>query len=85
MNKTYEAVFSPQKTKPTILDYDPGKFENIWNINKPWVLSNMSHISYLNHSEIEECVKKYGAIDFCFYDKICAFNLNVISSTSVKL
>lgn len=69
MNKTYEAVFSPQKTKPAILDTNPEYFEDLWKQNKPWVLSNMSHTSYLSHAEVEECVKKYGANDFYFYDK----------------
>lgn len=68
MSKSLEAVFSPHKFFPSLIDSDIDPNE-LWQ-NKPhWFLSNMAHIAYFNKNKIKTFLKKLGATKTFYYDK----------------
>jgi len=70
MSKSFNAVFSPQKFLPSLMDDSrTHDFEQGWLNNKPWILSNMSHIAYFKQSDIEAFMKALKAKKTCIYDK----------------
>ena len=67
MSKQFEKVISPQKFTPAIIEQDIN-FEQVWQNNKPWVLSNLSHIAYFKSSQIKTFMDKLGAEKTICYD-----------------
>ena len=68
MNKSFKAVFSPQKFDPFLTVSNKNDFEHQWQTNRPWVLSNMSHTAYLDEARILQLMSTFGAKDTFFYD-----------------
>jgi hypothetical protein len=70
MGKSYEAVFSPQNFRPSLMDDSHIlKFEQNWLTKKPWILSNMSHIAYFKQSDIENFMNALKVKKTCIYDQ----------------
>jgi len=67
MSKQFQKVISPHKFIPAIIENEID-FEEKWVSNKPWVLSNLSHIAYFQDDKITEFMKQLGTIKTIFYD-----------------
>ncbi len=67
MNKQFEKVISPQKFTPKIIEEEID-FEGVWQNNKSWVFSNLSHIAYFQHAQIQTYMDKLGATKTICYD-----------------
>jgi len=67
MSKSFEAVVYPQNFTPSIISKEID-FEQSWKTNKPWVLSNLSHIAYFKKNKIIEFMEELGATQTFFYD-----------------
>lgn len=68
MRKSLEELISPHKFTPSIMS-DERSFEELWNTNRAWVLSNLSHIAYFRKNDIEAYMDNLGAIETRFYIK----------------
>ena len=67
MEKSFLKVISPHKFIPAIIN-DERNFEHLWNSNKAWVFSNLSHIAYFRKEKVMEFMEKLGAPKTIFYD-----------------
>ncbi len=68
MSKSLEAVFSPHKFTPSIIENNLD-FESLWKTNQDFLFSSLSHIAYFNGTKIAEFMKQLGATGTHFYDK----------------
>jgi triacylglycerol lipase len=68
MDKSFKAVFSPQKFIPFPSVSNGTEFKHQWQTNRPWVLSNMSHAAYLDEAEVLRLMRILGATNTFAYD-----------------
>ena len=68
MSKSFEAVFSPHKFIPSIID-NKLDFEKLWKTNQDFVFSNLSHIAYFHGTKIKAYMKQLSATSTTFYDE----------------
>ena len=66
MEKSFQTVISPHKFIPEITK-DSRDFNTLWNTNKSWVLSNLSHLAYFKEDDIKTFMKKLGVTKTYFY------------------
>lgn len=67
MKKKLKAVFSPQKFTPSLISRQH-EHENLWESNRPYVLSNMAHMAYFNEQGIRKFAQALGAERTHYYD-----------------
>jgi len=67
MTKSFEAVLSPHKFTPAIIDNNIN-FEQQWQTNRAWIFSSLSHIAYFQNKDITCFMEKLGANNTFFYN-----------------
>jgi predicted lipase len=68
MSKSLEELINPHKFTPSIMS-DERSFEELWNTNRAWVLSNLAHIAYSREDNVRTYMQSLGAIETQFYIK----------------
>lgn len=66
MSKSLEELISPHKFTPSIMS-DERPFEELWNSERAWVLSNISHIAYFSKDDVTAYMSSLGAKRTEFY------------------
>ena len=67
MSNSLEALISPHKFTPSIMN-DERSFDELWNNQREWVLSNLSHIAYFRKDDVISFMQKLGANNTTFYN-----------------
>ena len=67
MSNSLEALISPHKFTPSIMN-DERNFDELWNNQREWVLSNLSHIAYFRKDDVISFMQKLGANNTTFYN-----------------
>lgn len=68
MSKSFDAVFAPHKFVPSIISSNMD-FDDLWQSNKDFVFSSMSHIAYFHKNKVISFMEKLGAYKTVFYDE----------------
>lgn len=66
MSKSLEALISPHKFTPRIMS-DERTFEELWDNERAWVFSNLSHIAYFRKDDVISFMHNLGATNTKFY------------------
>ncbi|MCW8900113.1 MAG: lipase family protein [Gammaproteobacteria bacterium] len=66
MSKSLEELISPHKFTPGIMS-DERTFNELWNSQRDWVLSNLSHIAYFREDDVISYMRNLGATTIKFY------------------
>ena len=61
MDKSFDAVFSPERFEPFSDVPDASEFDRRWETKRPVVLSNMAHAAYFDEADIKSLMRRLGA------------------------
>ncbi|MDH5601708.1 MAG: lipase family protein [Gammaproteobacteria bacterium] len=66
MNNSIKGLISPDKITPRIIT-DKVNFEEVWDSQRDWTLSNISHIAYFMKDDVIAFMTQLGAKEIKFY------------------